>query len=278
MKRKMLATLLTMAMCLSVPAVVSAEENDGYVKDSITVANSADGGSFDPFGGFINWGQSNLTNLMIEHLVIVDFDYNIYYNLAKEITQEDDTHWTVTIYDTIYDDPDKAAELLEEAGYNGETIRVMYVSSTANDGAAIMVQSQLSKLGINVELNQVDQTVAEDKKYDSTAWDIRFDLMGGGAYMSQTTKMFWSEDIKDHVEGGLNSAMVADAQLDELYVAMKNDASEENIAAWDEYFNSMAYGYAICVYANQTACSLDLQSVVLSNNGGVVANALVLAE
>lgn len=516
MMKKVLATLLALSMCLTVPAAASAESGE-YLKENLTVANSSDGGTFDPFGGFINWGQTNLTNLLFEHLIICDFDYNIYYCLAKEIVQVDDLHWKVILNDNIYDtdgkqltiddviwsyqnfmdtgnkgaapkfekweriddysatmvlsepfadgdfikhfgnppvlvqetyenhdmvtdpvgtgpyklaeytvnsrvvleakedywgkeagldnpfaaqnfrtltydiiqdassraiavemgnadtsdsmdimdvenlvasgkvnaielvqrtpvafimnasessilsslelrqailygldnaaiadalsvpaqpvyglqplmvdapeswltgegrdyynyDADKAAELLEASGYNGETIHVMYVSSTANDGAAIMIMSQLSKLGINVELQQVDQTVAEDKKYDPTEWDIRFDLMGGGAYMSQTTKMFWSEDIKDHVEGGVNSSMVVDEELDKLYVALKNDGSEENIAAWDEYFNSKAYAYAICVYANQTVCASDLQSEVLSSNGGIIPNAFVLAE
>lgn len=550
MKKKALALILSLTMALSLAACGSsaategsstaekteaaasekeqsegekeeapaAEAAGGYLKDNINVALSADGGTFDPFASFVNWGSASMCNLIFQGLIQIDYDYNIYYEMAKDISQIDDTHWQVEIWDCIYDtagnqitiddviwgydqiiasgnagavpkfvalekvdeytavmelsepfddgdfskhfgnvkvlskktyedngsdmttnpigtgpyvldsytvgsevvlradenywgnkvelddpfgaqnyetityqiiqdassraialemgtvdivdsmeatdianldtskfnlielpqrppvafiinaseqsvlsskelrqailygldneeiaaalgvpasvaygiqpnmvdapkswttgegrdyynyDADKAAELLAASGYNGETITLMYVSSTISDATAIMIQSQMKKLGVTVELLSIDQTTAMEYQYDASKWDIRLATLGGGAYMSQTVKTWWSQDIAQHVQNNENSSMVPDATLDELYVNLKNDASEENINAWAEYFDDMAYGYAICSFANQTACAGDLQSVILASTGSVAPNTFVLAE
>jgi ABC-type transport system substrate-binding protein len=186
--------------------------------------------------------------------------------------------WTTGEGRSYYDyDVDKAQELLTSGGYNGETIKLLYISSTANDAAAIMMQSELKAVGVTVELVCVDETTAQDMKYDPTAWDLRLDTMGGGAYISQTVKSWWKEDITRFVpEGsGWNTSLVADSTLDGLYEALKDDPSDENISAWDEYFNDMAYGYAICTYSNQTACNSAYTTSILTSNGGLSPNTFV---
>ena len=504
---------LTMVLSLALCAGASAE----YQRDNLTVALSADGSTFDPFASFVNWGSASMTSLIFQGLIQTDYDYNIYYEIAKEITQVDDLHWQVTIYDEVYDsagshitiddviwgydqviatgnqgaipkfvklekvddytgimelsqpfgdgdmvkhfgnvkvlsketyeangsdmttkpigtgpyvlksytvgsevvleanedywglktdqndpfaaqnfktityeiiqdassraialemgtvdvvdamdaldvdnlsgndaysiillpqrppvaffvnasedsvlsskelrqgilygldndaiaaalsvpanavygiqpnmvdapeswstgegrdyyafDADKAADLIKASGYNGETITLMYVSSTAFDGAAIMIQSQLRALGVNIELLSIDQTTALEYQYDASKWDIRLATMGGGAYLSQTLKAWWSEDIKDHVDGGKNSSLVPDAELDALYEALKAEASDENIAAWDEYFNDQAYGYAVCSFFNQTAGKSDLESTMLTPQGAIIPNTFIV--
>jgi len=511
--KKTLALILALTMTLALLCTGASAE---YLKDNVTVALSADGSTFDPFASFVNWGSASMTSLIFQGLIQTDYDYNIYYEIAKEITQVDDLHWQLTIYDCVYDtagshitiddviwgyeqviatgnqgaipkfvklekvddytgimelsepfgagdmvkhfgnvkvlsretyeangsdmttnpigtgpyklksytvgsevvleanedywglkadtddpfaaqnfqtityeiiqdassraialemgtvdmvdamdaldvenfdgndaysiillpqrppvaffinssdngigskelrqgilygldndaiaaalsvpavpvygiqpnmvdapeswitgegrdyyayDPDKAAELIAASGYNGETITLMYVSSTAFDGAAIMIQSQLRALGVNIELLSIDQTTAMEYQYDDSKWDIRLATMGGGAYLSQTLKAWWSEDIKDHVTDAKNSSLVPDAALDELYVAMKNDASDENISAWDEYFNEQAYGYAVCSFFNQTACKSDLESTLLTPQGAIIPNTFIV--
>lgn len=175
-------------------------------------------------------------------------------------------------------DPEKAKELVAASGYNGETLSLMYVDSTANTNTATLMQDELRAVGINLEMNQVDMMAAFDYQYDSTKWDIRLATLGGGAYLTQVLKSWWSVDSAQHFANGENIAMVPDAHLDELFLAVRADASEENVNAWDEYFNSMAYGYSICSIANQTACISELQSTVLTAQAAIVPNAFVLAN
>ena len=90
---------LTMVLSLALCAGASAE----YQRDNLTVALSADGSTFDPFASFVNWGSASMTSLIFQGLIQTDYDYNIYYEIAREITQVDDLHWQVTIYDEVYD-------------------------------------------------------------------------------------------------------------------------------------------------------------------------------
>ncbi len=151
-------------------------------------------------------------------------------------------------------DADKVAELLEEAGYNGETLTLSYSSTTANDGAALIMQSQLSAAGINVELNCLEESVLQLEMYDSTKWDIRLHTFGGGSYMSQVLKTFTSTDAANYVDDGQQIMFVVDDTLDDLYNAIVADPSEANAEAWDQHFTyDNCYAYALCVYDNQTA-------------------------
>lgn len=543
--KKMLALILAMAMVLSMAACGSSGGNeseapgqqqeqtnapsnnnpdtpappaDGYQGENINVAIQSDGGTMDPFASFVNWGQAAMTGLIYEALISLDFDYNIYYQLAKSIEQVDDTHWNVEIWDCIYDtagnqltiddviwcyqkfidggniggipkfsgwertgdftgtmvlsekfgagdfekhfgnvkilcqktyeevaggdmttnpigsgcykmkdynvgsqvvleanedywakdldidnpftaqnfktitysiiqdasaraialksgsvdvcdamdavdldnlddsfnrlqlpvrapvaivlncneqsvmsslelrqgilyglnnedlaaglpapsklcyglqplmvdtpdswvngreyydyDPQKAAELIASSGYNGETIELLYIAGdSVYDTAAIAIQAQLSELGVKVELKGVDQTTANEYQYLPEQFDIRLATLGGGAYMSQTTKGWWSKDGAQHYPEGSNwnFSLVADAKLDELYEALKADPNDTTIGAWADYFDSMAYGYSFCSYSNQTACAGNLDATVVGNSGmAVVPNAMVV--
>lgn len=174
--------------------------------------------------------------------------------------------------------PEKAAELLEQAGYNGEKLVLMYTSSTTGEEVAQIIQDQLRNLGITIEPKELDMVVAMEAQYDPTQWDIRIATLGGGAYMSQVAKSWWSEDSAQHFDNGEIIAMVPDAHADELYVALNENPTEETINAWGDYIDEMAYGYSICSYANQTACIADYESPLMGNTGwGVVPNALVKA-
>lgn len=491
----------------------------GYLGDNITVASSSDGGTFDPFASFVNWGEAAMAQLLFEGLIGLDFDYNVYYVMAKSIEQVDDTHWQVTLWDSITDingnnitiddviwsyqqyidggniggipkfvewqkddtyvgtmvlseafgdgdyekhfgnvkvlsqkayeqdcggdmttnpvgtgpyklkdytagsevvleaneeywalgldidnpfaaqnfktityeiiqdasaraialksgavdvcdamdsididnldlneyrllslpvrapvaivlnaneesplsdlnlrqgilygidndmlaegipvpatvcyglqplmvdtpdswltgreyydyDPAKAQELIEASSYNGETLTLMYITDSMAEAAATIIQSQLAELGVKIEQLSIDQTTANDYQYDPTKFDIRLATLGGGAYMSQTTKGWWYADGTQHYPEGSkwNFSLVPDETLDGLYEALKADNSEENINAWADYFDSMAYGYAFCYYSKQTACSINYDATVVGNSGAsVVPNAMVLA-
>ncbi len=161
---------------------------------------------------------------------------------------------------------EKAKECLSKSSYDGSTLVIMYQSTTANDAATVMVQSELKEIGVEVELYPVEQSVLQQVQYDWTKWDIRFDTFGGGSYLSAVLKRWWTQDQTDTLKG-LNVCGIADSKLDDLFVALKNDNSEANIDAWDDYFtNQMCYGYAVCGYYEQTACRSDVNAVLTGHN------------
>lgn len=163
-------------------------------------------------------------------------------------------------------DLEKAKSYLEASDYNGEKVVIMYSSSVVHDGATIMVQAALKAIGIDAELYAVDASVARSAKTDPTQWDIAFDTMGGGNYLNATLKNFTSFDHND-LKGQHPMLIDKDETLDNLYYAIAADNSEENANAWDAYFTGeQCYAYAICIYANQTACAGDIEMALGSKN------------
>lgn len=162
-------------------------------------------------------------------------------------------------------DLDKAKELLTQAGYTGETLTVMYIDQPAITDTMIMMQANLRDAGINIELLPLEAGTLDTYRSDYGKWDIISDIMGGGNYLANTLKKFWSGDYTD----ANNNTVLAirDDKLDELYITIRDNGSEEATAAFDQYFTyDMCYGMAIARYYEQTACLSTVNAVINSSN------------
>lgn len=72
-------------------------------------------------------------------------------------------------------DAELAKQYLEEAGYNGETFRILVKpSSTDFVNAAVVIQQELEAIGVNVEIVSVDNSTYQTYRNDSTQYDIFF--------------------------------------------------------------------------------------------------------
>jgi len=171
---------------------------------------------------------------------------------------------------------DKVKEYLAASNYGGEELVLMYNSIPAHDGSAIMIQSQLKAAGINVKLYSADMSVLITDQYDASKWDMRFQILGGGSYLSATIKYFASKDHMNDLNG-LQVMLIEDTELDELFDALDKDNSEANIDAWDDYFTyDKCYGYGIVGYYDQTACRSDV-IVALGSHNAICPNACTFA-
>jgi len=85
------------------------------------------------------------------------------------------TIWNSDVGAEFYnqDDPEKAATLLEEAGYDGTAIRILATMEDLGDyNAAIVLQQQMETAGFTVELQVTDEATLDEKLEDDDAWDI----------------------------------------------------------------------------------------------------------
>lgn len=87
---------------------------------------------------------------------------NGYGSVATSMVGEEVQHYKGN--DPYSYDPEKAKELLKEAGYpDGFTTTLMYSNTTANQKKAEFYKQQLSEVGIDLELNGMESAVLNEK-------------------------------------------------------------------------------------------------------------------
>ncbi|WP_234982241.1 ABC transporter substrate-binding protein [Edaphobacillus lindanitolerans] len=98
-----------------------------------------------------------------------------YYELDPSLFLESQTDWYTDAGKENYNpkDPEKAKQLLAEAGYNGEEVVIL----TSRDyehhyNAAVATQQMLEKAGMNVKLDVYDWPTLLERRDDPSAYDI----------------------------------------------------------------------------------------------------------
>jgi peptide/nickel transport system substrate-binding protein len=85
------------------------------------------------------------------------------------------TVWHSDVLAELYNqnNPEKARQLLEEAGYDGTAIRVVCTQEDLGDyNAAVVAQQQLEAAGFTIALEVMDEATLDEVVEDDEAWDI----------------------------------------------------------------------------------------------------------
>jgi peptide/nickel transport system substrate-binding protein len=85
------------------------------------------------------------------------------------------TIWASDVSAELYNqnNPEKAAQLLQEAGYDGTPIRLLCTQEDLGDyNAAVVAQQQLEQAGFTVELEVSDEATLEENLEDDERWDM----------------------------------------------------------------------------------------------------------
>lgn len=86
---------------------------------------------------------------------------------------------------------DTAKDLMKEAGYAGEPIRILYRPTSDNYGP--ILKQQLEKAGFTVDLQGVDGATFTSTRTDASKWDMF--IAGGTAYSDPATVVFLNDDF-----------------------------------------------------------------------------------
>jgi peptide/nickel transport system substrate-binding protein len=124
-------------------------------------------------------------------------------------------------------DPDKARQLLTEAGWDSSrTVRLSWIpgSNQDRDAAALAVRSQLAEIGVDVELKRLDTSGVTDmlKKADFDLY-----LFGGGDYAVDSWNVNAIEGCDTFYPNGGNIVKFCDPALD-AKMKQANGTTDEN--------------------------------------------------
>lgn len=134
---------------------------------------------------FFNTKTGVLSDIKMRQAVLAAMDCNeimmasyadpAHYTLDAGYMNINQPQWAVKTGSEYYNQAnlDKAKELLQEAGYNGETVTLLTTKDYQEMySATIVLQEQLRQAGINAEVQSFDFPTFMDTKSDNSKWDI----------------------------------------------------------------------------------------------------------
>ena len=100
--------------------------------------------------------------------------YGNFFSLGNSYMDETQGAWVTDAGSENYNvnDPEKAKLILEDAGYNGETVRVLVPNQGAFPKIAEIFRQEMEKIGVTVETNVVDFATSTELSGQSDQWDL----------------------------------------------------------------------------------------------------------
>lgn len=97
-----------------------------------------------------------------------------FFALNSSYTLPEQTDWYTEAGSEYYNqnDLDRARELLAEAGYNGETLTILTFRDPAVQNAAIIIKSELERIGMTVEVEAYDFATYAQRRNEPGSWQI----------------------------------------------------------------------------------------------------------
>lgn len=170
-------------------------------------------------------------------------------------------------------DPDKAMQLLEEAGYkDGITLRFMY-TSTFNAGMIAVVQECLDAVGIHTNAEPYDQALYNQYKYDSSQWDLELDFKGGYSLMDDWYNLF---NAAGYANGGAN--FCKDQALYDALDAGMTTGTQEAFDAIHNRLQELALGTGLYAQATLHVARDGILDMPMNNYMQPMIGAFVFAD
>jgi ABC-type transport system substrate-binding protein len=179
-----------------------------------------------------------------------------------------DTAWdSRTIWDA---DTTEAAAFLSDSSYDGSTLKLLCMSDSVSEAAAMVIQSELDSLGITVSIETVDMGTLMALESDPTAYDILVAQNGGGAYVEQC----WNNAFS-YASG---KTAINDPVLEEKLNEIVATADADKLTEFQDYVDEMAYGKGLVIPTYQTASNKTMEQAFLGPDGVIIRGASVFAS
>lgn len=165
--------------------------------------------------------------LNLDDILQASFVYEDLYLTDSGYMSKDIRHWASDAGSDMYNqnDPERAQELFDEAGYDGEEIVLMTTRDYEHYyNASVVIKEQLEQIGVQTSLEVYDWPTIVERREDPEAWDL---FVNAFPFKSDPTQLL---QINPDFAGG-----VEDTKVKELLDAIRTSPSQEEAKEyWDE--------------------------------------------
>lgn len=180
--------------------------------------------------------QAVNTALDAQQVMRASFGDDQFFNLYGGYTGEAIKDWQSDSFEEGYNQADleKAKELLEESGYDGETVTIL---TTKDDlyqfKSSVEEKDQLDNIGMNVEIEEYEQATYDDIREGPENWDMM--TAGLGLRLTPTQLLSLDSDWPGWPE---------DEKMDKELEEIERSSSQEDAAEiWDGLQEYLATDY-----------------------------------
>lgn len=195
-------------------------------------------------------------------------------NCPKRMSDHIDSWYTQETYLNTYN-LDLAKEYLAKTSYKGETITIIASSNEIFKNTLQTIQMLWLQLGVNTDLQLLDQTVLNTTRADFNAWDFFVNWYGGSVWVSAMNTQFELGRIASNPEMTQNG--LVDPKANELFATAKLESghTDENVDAFYQYIIDNALLYTMFGTMNNMVCSNIIAAPTLLDGFQPIYNAFI---
>lgn len=206
-----------------------------------------------------------------EHVMQAAWTSEEFYRMESSYMSREQANWHSEEGSEFYNavNKEKAKEYLKEAGYQGETFRIL-VNSSNNffTAMAVVIKAELEDVGMTVELNGVEAATFLNQRNDSTLYDaflatpIPVCVPSMQIYMNPSWPGWTTDEKLQELNGKINAALSVEEA--------KGYWDEAQKYCWEEALPVIKYGE----FFNYSVSSAKVKGLMYFN-GPYVANAQI---
>ena len=206
-----------------------------------------------------------------EHVMQAAWTSEDFYRMESSYMSKEQANWYSEEGSEFYNaaDKEKAKEYLKEAGYQGETFRIL-VNSSNNffTAMAVVIKAELEEIGMTVELNSVEAATFLNQRNDSTLYDaflatpIPVCVPSMQIYMNPSWPGWTTDEKLQELNGKINASLSVEEA--------KGYWDEAQKYSWEEALPVIKYGE----FFNYSVSSSKVTGLVYFN-GPYVGNAKI---
>jgi ABC-type transport system substrate-binding protein len=170
---------------------------------------------------------------------------------------------------------DRARQLLTQAGYQPGQLKLRYLSNTGEKPSLLaqIIQADLRKIGIDMEINLIDNTAyIMNRTAESGIWDLCINGTVPKGYWISSMKM-----VLDTTLYSTGSMMgLKDDRLQTIFETALYNQNDGNNDALQQYAKQNAYGYGLEIDYIYYGVHPGITTMVFSCDGEIAPQAFIL--